>query len=86
MGEESCRHVIESPDEKESGAYYTPPDIAVFLVRWAVRSATDSVLDPSFGGGVFLWAAFAEIARRGGVPAEQVAGVEMSPPAFESVV
>ncbi len=39
---------------KALGAYYTDSQVADFLVWWAVRNVTDTVLDPSFGGGVFL--------------------------------
>lgn len=43
--------------QKELGAFYTPPAIAACLTEWAVRSPDDRVLDPSFGGLVFLAAA-----------------------------
>jgi adenine-specific DNA-methyltransferase len=36
------------------GAYYTDSQVADFLVWWALREPTDVVMDPSFGGGVFL--------------------------------
>jgi adenine-specific DNA-methyltransferase len=39
---------------KRFGAYYTDERVAAFLVRWALRSAQNTVADPSFGGGVFL--------------------------------
>ena len=42
---------------KNFGAFYTDRAVADFLVGWAVRSGADRVLDPSFGGGVFLEAA-----------------------------
>ncbi len=40
--------------KKVLGAVYTPPRVAAALVRWAVRSRHDKVLDPSCGDGVFL--------------------------------
>lgn len=40
--------------EKESGAYYTPVEVAASLVRWAVRRPCDRMLDPSCGDGRFL--------------------------------
>lgn len=43
--------------EKVRGAVYTPSRVAAALVRWAVRSCEDRVLDPSCGDGVFLEAA-----------------------------
>lgn len=43
--------------KKILGAVYTPPGVASALVRWAVRSRHDRILDPSCGDGVFLKAA-----------------------------
>ena len=40
--------------QKQLGAYYTPRDLASKLIDWAIRSPTDRVIDPSFGGFVFL--------------------------------
>jgi len=39
---------------KRNGAYYTPTAVARSLVRWAVRSDRDEMLDPSCGDGRFL--------------------------------
>lgn len=39
---------------KRNGAYYTPDGVAGMLVRWAVRSPGDRLLDPSCGDGRFL--------------------------------
>lgn len=64
---------------KELGAFYTPPQVADFLVRWAIRSHADRVLDPSFGGGVFLKAAADRIKLLGGDVARSVFGVELDP-------
>jgi adenine-specific DNA-methyltransferase len=62
---------------KALGAFYTDSQIAAFLVRWAVRSPRDTVLDPSFGGGVFLRSACNRLRSLGGDPLEQVFGVEV---------
>ena len=43
----------ESP-QKLRGGYYTPPDIAAFLARWALGAGAGPVLEPSCGDGVFL--------------------------------
>jgi adenine-specific DNA methylase len=64
-------------DAKVSGAFYTDEAVARFLVRWAVRRRTDKVLDPSFGGGVFLRAAAEKIEQLGGNAADSVFGVEL---------
>lgn len=65
----------ESP--KALGAYYTDTQVAEFLVRWAVRNGSDLVLDPAFGGGVFLRAACKRLRDLGGDPLLQVFGVEL---------
>jgi adenine-specific DNA-methyltransferase len=61
---------------KSFGAYYTDERIADFLVRYALRSAQDTVVDPSFGGGVFLEAAARRLKTLGG-SVKQVYGVEL---------
>lgn len=55
------------------GAYYTPPEIARWIVRATLQAAGPSGesyaarwLDPSCGGGVFLLAAFDELTARHG--------------------
>src|SRR4051812_1330444 len=45
---------LTSPEDKQSGAYYTPADVVASLVSWAVRSPGDRLLDPSCGDGRFL--------------------------------
>lgn len=39
---------------KLRGGYYTPDKISEFITDWAVRSSTDTVLEPSCGDGSFL--------------------------------
>jgi adenine-specific DNA methylase len=39
---------------KESGAYFTPDAVVRSLIKWAVRSSKDRLLDPSCGSGHFL--------------------------------
>lgn len=41
-------------DRKARGAFFTPPEIAGFMVDWAVRSKGDAVLEPSCGEAAFL--------------------------------
>src|SRR5215218_9683510 len=65
------------PGTKALGAFYTGSAIADFLVWWAIRSPCDTVLDPSFGGGVFLHAACKRLHELGGQPATQVFGAEI---------
>lgn len=47
------------------GVYYTPTDAAHFLASWVVRESGETILEPSFGDGVFVRAANDEAARRG---------------------
>jgi hypothetical protein len=62
---------------KTLGAYYTDAQVAEFLVRWAIRDPSDTVLDPSFGGGVFLRAAAKRLTTLGGHPNSQIHGIEI---------
>ena len=39
---------------KRHGQFFTPPDVAATLVRWALRSRSDRILDPACGDGEFL--------------------------------
>ena len=41
-------------EQKLRGGYYTPDDLADFLVRWIAAEQPRSVLEPSCGDGVFL--------------------------------
>lgn len=62
------------------GAYYTPAALAQSLVRWAVRSGTDTLLDPSCGEGAFLGSGVDRLLTLGAQPRglpEQIAGVEL---------
>jgi len=78
---ESVREAIQGPQHDENsktmGAYYTDAQVAEFLVWWAIRSADERVLDPSFGGGVFLRAACKRLHQLGGKPSDRVFGVEI---------
>jgi adenine-specific DNA-methyltransferase len=70
------------PDEysaKALGAFYTSIQVADFLVWWAVRASRDTVMDPSFGGGVFIRSACSRLVALGGNPENQVFGVELDP-------
>lgn len=40
--------------QKQSGAYFTPSDVARGLVAWAAQAPSDRLLDPSCGDGEFL--------------------------------
>lgn len=71
--------MVVSVAAKNLGAYYTDGSVASFLTRWAIRSPRDSVMDPSFGDGVFLNSAANRITALGGNPGQQIYGVEIDP-------
>ncbi len=65
---------------KLRGGYYTPPKLAEWLCRWAIRTPTDRVLEPSSGDGVFLVEACRRLMSLGATPAaalKTVRGVEI---------
>lgn len=74
-----------SPNAKALGAYYTDTQIAEFLTWWAIREPEERVMDPAFGGGVFLRAACRRIRQLGGTPGKQVFGVEIDADVFERI-
>lgn len=41
-------------EQKLRGGYYTPPDIAAFLLRWVKEIRPSRLLEPSCGNGVFI--------------------------------
>lgn len=75
----------DAESAKALGAYYTAQEVADFLVWWAVRSPTDRVIDPSFGGGVFLRSACKRLLQLKGSPASQVYGVEIDPAVYTRI-
>ena len=72
--------LAEPANQKLRGGYYTPEPIAAFLADWVVRSATDTVLEPSCGDGALLAAATRRLLQRGATPenaAKQIQGIEL---------
>lgn len=68
---------------RENGIYYSPQDVATALIQWAVRSADDTVFDPSFGGCVFLQAGVIRLNQLGAVNAPNlVFGTDCDPEAW----
>lgn len=64
---------------KARGAFFTPPAVADTIVRWAVRTPGDRVLEPSCGEAVFLRAAGRRLRELTGgpVPPGLLHGVEL---------
>lgn len=71
--------------KKALGAFYTPRAVASRLVEWAVRTPDDLVIDPSFGGSMFLELAGERLAAlaSGRLP-QPVVGVDVDPGAIQS--
>ena len=62
------------------GTYYTPEDLAMVLVRWALADGDGPVLDPSYGGCAFLEAAARVLSERDPLSAgARVYGVDIDP-------
>ena len=60
---------------KARGAFFTPPAVASFINSWAIRGASDAILEPSCGEAVFL-----HEAGRDGNHAGPLVGVELHGP------
>ncbi len=66
--------------DKLRGGYYTSHEIAAWLCAWAIRAATDRVLEPSCGDGAFLGSAverFVELGAPLSAVADNLTGVEI---------
>ena len=63
---------------KARGAFFTPAEITRFISDWAVRSAADSVLEPSCGEAAFLLAAGRRLSELGGTG--HLHGIEIHQP------
>lgn len=71
---------------KARGAFFTPPAIAAFLTRWAIKDAKANVLDPSCGESVFLLAAADRLRNLGAGSDEirdQLSGVDVHQASLE---
>lgn len=72
------------PERKARGAFFTPPELCDYLTAWAVREATDSVLEPSCGEAAFLISAGRRLRELGTLaPSRNLTGVEVHAPSAE---
>lgn len=70
--------------QKELGAYYTPLSLTNLLSNWAIKSSTEDVLEPSFGGCGFLQSAVARLHELGCKYGHtKLYGCDIDPKAFE---
>lgn len=65
------------------GAFYTPITVSTALSKWGIRSKTDSILEPCFGGCTFLEAAIERLKALGHTrPELNLFGCDLDPLAF----
>lgn len=65
---------------KLRGGYYTPDKISEFIAEWAIRTPSDSVLEPSCGDGSFLSAItmrYSELGASDEQVKQNVIGIEL---------
>ena len=73
---------LVSEQRKDLGAYYTPETVASILTKWAIRTSSDNILDPSYGGCVFLYSALEALSSLGAdQQSKQIFGVDIDPSA-----
>ena len=60
-------------EERVRGAYFTPNNATDWMVRWAIRSGNETMLEPSIGDGQFALAA-----QRNGVDKQNIFACELS--------
>jgi adenine-specific DNA-methyltransferase len=77
-------YAVDSNEARKArGAFYTPTAIAEFLVGWAIRSGSDSVLEPSCGEAAFLTSAIGRLHSLSPVlERDQIVGVDIHPEAL----
>ena len=69
--------------KRSLGAFYTPEVLSDILCQWAITDATNTVLEPSFGGCGFLQSAKSTLTRLGQpAPVKQLYGCDIDPRAF----
>lgn len=62
---------------KVRGGYYTPPALAEYLCRWAIRSRADRVIEPSCGDGAFVSSAAPLLGEDGSITAVEIVPEEI---------
>lgn len=67
---------------KARGAFFTPPPVADFITRWAIRTPADRILEPACGEASFLLSAARRLRELGSqtVSGDQLQGVELHHP------
>lgn len=77
--------VRQISEKKQYGVFYTPKRVADVLCKWAIRSKSNRVLEPSFGGCDFLESSrsrFIELGLQKAVAERRLFGADVDPSAF----
>lgn len=56
---ETCDLPLTAAARRQLSAYYTPPELADTLARWAIRTGQERILEPACGDGALVGAALA---------------------------
>ena len=78
---------IERTARKGLGAFYSPPTLVDPMVKWAVRTRSCAVLDPSCGDGIFLESAARRLLALGASPSRAAGllfGFDLNPLAIST--
>lgn len=75
-----------SGNRRERGAYFTPRAVAEALASWAIRSRSETVLDPAAGRGHLLAAAEKRLRLLGRKRSPRIWGVELHGRSFRRLV
>ena len=75
---------MSSAIRKNTGSFYTESKIAETMVKWAIRSHNDRLLEPSFGDGIFLNKSL-ENFKDLGKNDPQITAIEIQPDVVEDV-
>jgi len=74
--------IIPGEERRKLGEFYTPRDVAEFMIGWAIQTGNERVLDPACGSGTFLVESFYRLAELGCSPNDAVRslhGIDVNP-------
>ena len=74
--------INEASKEKLRGGFYTPKDIADFILKWAINGNKEmDILEPSCGDGVFL-----QIMKEKNIPYNSISAVEFDETEYQKAL
>lgn len=71
--------IVPQKHRKALGQFFTPPDIASFMVQWALTPNTRSFLDPAVGTGIFIVELAKRLAQQPHGDAPKITAYEIDP-------